>query len=296
MVTETQILQFIVSGIMVGSIYAIIAIGFNMIFNSTEVINFAQGEFVMLGGMITVTCYQIFHMPLWLSCILCILSVTLVGVIFERLAIHPMKHFSILNAIIITIGASIVIRGGTMITLGRDNMSFPPFTGVGEKPFMILGSSIPEQGVWIILLTLVLVFVLSIFYKYSIQGIAMRSAAWNKTAAELMGINVKWIVMLSFAMSAASGAVAGVLITPITLTAYNVGLILGLKGFCAAIFGGLGSFWGAIAGGILLGLLESLGAGLISSGYKDAIAFFILLIVLFLRPTGLFGTVKIREE
>jgi len=104
------------------------------------------------------------------------------------------------------------------------------------------------------------------------------------------------MVLLSFALSAASGAAAGVLITPITLTSYNAGLILGLKGFCAAIFGGLGSFWGAVCGGLILGLLESLGAGLISSGYKDAIAFFILLVVLFLRPTGLFGTVKIREE
>jgi branched-chain amino acid transport system permease protein len=296
MVSKAQLLQFIVSGIMVGSIYAIIAIGFNMIFNATEVINFAQGEFVMLGGMTTVTFYQVFHLPLWFSCILSVLLVTLVGIIFERLAIHPMKHFSVLNAIIITVGASNIMRGGTMIALGRDNMSFPPFTGTGDKPFMILGSSIPQQGAWIILAALLLVFGLSLFYKRSIQGIAMRSTAWNKTAAELMGVNVKWIVMLSFAMSAASGAVAGVLVTPITLTAYNVGLILGLKGFCAAILGGFGNFWGAICGGVLLGLLESLGAGLISSGYKDAIAFLVLLIVLFLRPTGLFGTVKIREE
>jgi branched-chain amino acid transport system permease protein len=195
MVSKAQLLQFIVSGIMVGSIYAIIAIGFNMIFNATEVINFAQGEFVMLGGMTTVTFYQVFHLPLWFSCILSVLLVTLVGIIFERLAIHPMKHFSVLNAIIITVGASDIMRGGTMIALGRDNMSFPPFTGTGDKPFMILGSSIPQQGAWIILAALLLVFGLSLFYKHSIQGIAMRSTAWNKTAAELMGVNVKWIVM-----------------------------------------------------------------------------------------------------
>jgi branched-chain amino acid transport system permease protein len=295
MVTEAQIMQFIVSGIMVGSIYATIAIGFNMIFNATDVINFAQGEFVMMGGMLTVGMYQFLHVPLWLSCLLAILFVTAIGMIFERLAIHPIKNLSVLNIIIITIGAAMIMKSGTMLILGRDNMSFPPFTG-GSTPLHIFNATIHPQGVWIIVSTMVLVIALSLFYRYSIQGIAMRAAAFNKTAAELMGINVSWMVLLSFALSAASGAVAGVLVTPITLTSYHAGLILGLKGFCAAIFGGLGSFWGAVCGGLILGLLESLGAGLISSGYKDAIAFFILLVVLFLRPTGLFGTIKIREE
>jgi branched-chain amino acid transport system permease protein len=294
MISGTQLLQFILSGIVVGSIYAIIAIGFNMIYNSTGAINFAQGEFVMLGGVTTVAFYQIFHLPLWVSCISAILLVTAIGIIFERLAIHPIKDFAVLNVVIITMGASTFLKGATMISLGHNDMSFPPFTG--NKPIFILGATIPSQGVWTLLIAMLLVIAFSIFYKYTIHGIAMKAAAFNKTAAGLMGINVRWMVLLSFALSAASGAVAGVSITPITLTSYNAGLMLGLKGFCAAIFGGLGNFWGAITGGLLLGLFESLGAGLISSGYKNAIAFLILLIILFLKPTGLIGTVETREE
>jgi len=287
-------MQFVLSGIMVGSIYAIIAIGFNMIYNATEIVNFAQGEFVMLGGMVTVGLYKFLGFPLVFSCPLAVLITTIIGIAIERLTINQMKTFSVLNAVIITIGVSIVIKGGTMVSLGRDNMSFPPFSG--DRPVVLFGAALATQGVWIILATVILVILLSLFYKHSIQGIAMKATSFNKTAAGLVGINVNRMVMSSFGLSAACGAIAGVIITPITLTAYDIGLMLGLKGFSAAIIGGLGNFWGAVIGGLFLGLCESLGAGFVSSGYKDAIAFIILLGVLFLRPTGLFGTKPMREE
>jgi branched-chain amino acid transport system permease protein len=180
-----------------------------------------------------------------------------------------------------------------MILWGRDPQTLPAFTG--DKPIPFLGASVVPQTLWVVGVTLITVILLQLFYKRSIIGKAMKACAINPSAAQLMGINTSSIVMLSFAMSAGFGAVAGVLITPVSMTSYSVGSFLGLKGFAGAVLGGLDNPLGAVLGGLLLGILESLSVGVIDSGYKDAIAFLILLLVLFIRPSGILGA-RIKEK
>jgi branched-chain amino acid transport system permease protein len=290
---SSQILQYIISGITNGAIYAVIALGFTIIYNSTEVINFAQGEFVMLGGMAVISLDSSGNLPLGLSFILAVLAVTLVGAILERFTIRPVKSSDPVTLIIITVGASIFLRGVAMMIWGKDALGLRPFSG--DSPIHLGGATLVPQSLWVLGVTVVVMAGLQFFYKHTITGKAMRACAFNRRAASLVGISVNRMVLVSFALSAAIGAAAGIVIVPITLCGYDVGTMLGLKGFCAAVLGGLGSSPGSILGGFLLGVLESLGAGLISSGFKDAIAFFVLLLVLFLRPSGLLGPKEIKR-
>ncbi len=282
-----QLFQYVLSGLSNGAIYALIGFGFAIIYNSTGIINFAQGEFVMLGGMLTVFFLAVFKLPLAAAIILAIIISTIVGVSFERLAIRPLKNASPLSLIIITIGASIFMRGAAMLIWGKDTYALPAFSG--NDPLYIAGATILPQHLWILGVTVLIIIGSRIFFNYSIAGKAMRACSYNPLAAGLVGINVKNMVMLSFAISSAIGSMAGIIIAPLTMTSYDVGIMLGLKGFCAVIIGGMSSGLGTLMGGLLLGLLESLGAGFISASYKDAIAFIILLLILFIRPEGLFG-------
>ncbi len=281
-----QIAQYMVSGLATGAIYALIGIGFAIIYNSTEIINFAQGEFVMLGGMFTLFFLNVAKMPLPLAILLAVAAGTMVGILFERLAIRPLKNPTPLALVIITIGGSILIRGITMLVGGKDTHAIPPFSG--SEPIEIGSATLLPQHLWIFALTLLAIILNKVFFQYSITGKAMRACAANKRAAGLVGIDVKRMVLFSFMISAALGSLAGIIVAPLTMTSYDVGVMLGLKGFCAAIIGGMSGGLGTVLGGLLLGTLESLGAGLISSGYKDAIAFIILLLILFIRPQGLF--------
>lgn len=282
-----QLFQYVLSGLSNGAIYALIGFGFAIIYNSTGIINFAQGEFVMLGGMLTVFFLAVFKLPLVAAIILAIIISTIVGVSFERLAIRPLKNASPLSLIIITIGASIFMRGAAMLIWGKDTYALPAFSG--NDPLYIAGATILPQHLWILGVTVLIIIGSRIFFNYSIAGKAMRACSYNPLAAGLVGINVKNMVMLSFAISSAIGSMAGIIIAPLTMTSYDVGIMLGLKGFCAVIIGGMSSGLGTLMGGLLLGLLESLGAGFISASYKDAIAFIILLLILFIRPEGLFS-------
>ncbi|MGA9112006.1 MAG: branched-chain amino acid ABC transporter permease [Smithella sp.] len=282
-----QLFQYVLSGLSNGAIYALIGFGFAIIYNSTGIINFAQGEFVMLGGMLTVFFLAVFKLPLAAGIILAIIISTIVGVSFERLAIRPLKNASPLSLIIITIGASIFMRGAAMLIWGKDTYALTAFSG--NDPLYIAGATILPQHLWILGVTVLIIIGSRIFFNYSIAGKAMRACSYNPLAAGLVGINVKNMVMLSFAISSAIGSMAGIIIAPLTMTSYDVGIMLGLKGFCAVIIGGMSSGLGTLMGGLLLGLLESLGAGFISASYKDAIAFIILLLILFIRPEGLFS-------
>lgn len=288
----SQLLQYLITGLTIGSIYAMVAIGFNIIYNVTEIINLAQGEFVMLGGMAVIALNSI-GLPLGLSFILAVLSVTLVGVTLERFTIRPARSSNPITLIIITVGASIFLRGMAMMLWGKDALGLKPFTG--SDPIHLGGATLVPQSLWVLGVTMVVTASLQFFYKRTIMGKAMRACAFNRRAASLVGISVNRMVSVSFALSAAIGAAAGIVIVPITLCGYDVGTMLGLKGFCAAVLGGLGSSPGSILGGFLLGVLEALGAGLISSGFKDAIAFFVLLLVLFLRPSGLLGPKQVKK-
>ena len=281
-----QLLQFLFSGVTVGATYALAALGFTLIYNASNVINFAQGEFIMLGGMLAVMFTQA-GLPLPAALLLAVLVPAVVGVLIEKLAIEPVKGAETVTLIIITIGASLVIRGLVQVFLGKGTHSLPAFSG--DAPIEILGATLMPQSLWVLGVTAVVVVLLWYFFNRTLTGKAMLATSFNRTAAELVGINTSWVLFMSFAMSAALGALGGILVTPITLTSYDVGIMLGLKGFVAAVVGGLGNGLGAVLGGLLVGVLEAMGAGYISSAYKDAIPFVLILFILFFMPRGLFG-------
>ncbi|MBD9444029.1 branched-chain amino acid ABC transporter permease [Rhizobium sp. RHZ01] len=281
-----EFMQFLLSGVTVGAVYALVALGFTIIYNASDVVNFAQGEFVMLGGMITVFSYQA-GIPLPLAAILAILVTAAIGVALNKLAIEPARGAPVVSLIIITIGASIFIRGLTQIAFDKQLHRFPAFSG--ETPIAIGGATILPQSLWVVAGALMVFIGLRLFFTKTLTGRAVLATANNRIAAQLVGINTRYIMTLSFALSAAIGALAGVLVTPITLTSYDVGISLALKGFAAAMLGGMGNPKGALVGGLLLGVLEAMTAGYISSQYKDAAAFIVILAVLFAMPQGIFG-------
>ena len=281
-----EFLQFLFSGITVGAAYALAALGFTIIYNTSSVINFAQGEFIMLGGMLSAAALAA-GLPLPLAIALAIIATGVVGLIMEKLAIEPAKSADVVTLIIITIGASLVLRGLVQVWLGKGNHALPPFSG--EDPIKILGASLMPQSLWVLGVGFVVVVLLGWFFGRTRTGKAMLATSHNKLAAQLVGINTRVILLLAFGLSAILGAVGGIILAPITYTSYDVGIMLGLKGYVAAVLGGLGGGVGAIAGGLILGIAESMAAGYISSAYKDAVPFIIILLILFFRPAGLFG-------
>ena len=281
-----QFLQFLFSGVTVGAMYALAAIGYSLIYNASGVINFAQGEFIMLGGMAAVFLTEA-GVPLPLAIVLAVAITALVGLIVEKLAIEPAGNAEVVTLIIITIGASLTLRGLVQVFLGKGNHALPPFSG--ETPIAVLGATLLPQSLWVIGVTLVVVATLAWFFGRTILGKAVLATAYNKLAAQLVGVNTRFILLLSFGLAAALGALGGILVAPITYTSYDAGIMMGLKGFVAATLGGLGSGVGAIAGGLLLGVVEAMTAGYISSAYKDAMPFVLILLILFFRPQGLFG-------
>ncbi|MBI5166347.1 MAG: branched-chain amino acid ABC transporter permease [candidate division NC10 bacterium] len=284
MTFSTQVLQLVLAGVTTGSIYSLIALGFVTIYNVTGIINFAQGEFVTLGALSTISLLSL-GLPMTLAILFSILAVAVVGALIQRLAIRPARHASVITLIIITIGADIALRGLALILWGSDPYILPAFSPGG--PIAIFGAVINRQSLWVLGITAVTLAALFLFFEYTLVGKAVRACAINARAARLMGIDTDRMARLSFALAAALGAISGIVIAPITLPTYDMGLMLGLKGFVAAAMGGLVSTQGAVIGGLLLGVLESLGAGLISSGYKDAIAFLILIGILLARSEGI---------
>ncbi|MDY0275230.1 MAG: branched-chain amino acid ABC transporter permease [Desulfomicrobium sp.] len=283
----SSLLQYLITGLTLGSIYGMTALGFTIILNSTGVINFAQGEFVMLGGMMSVYFMTALGLTEPVAVVLAVLGTTVIGALVERLAIRPVRQSPAINLVIITIGVSILIRGLVMFFWGKDTHVLQSFSG--DTPIMFLGAAIMPQALWVLGVSAFLLVGFKFFFSKTLHGKAMLACSFDVKAASLVGIGVERMVLLSFMISAFVGAVGGVILAPITMTSYDVGVLLGLKGFAACILGGLGNPFGAAAGGIVLGILESLGAGFISSAYKDALAFVILLILLFAKPSGLFG-------
>lgn len=287
-----ELLQFCVSGLTVGAVYALVALGFTIIYNASDVVNFAQGEFVMIGGMTTVFATAV-GVPLPLAVIGAILVAMVVGLLLHRLAIEPARGASPVTLIIITIGASIFLRGLAQVVFDKQFHSLPAFSG--DTPIRFGGAAILPQSFWVLGGAAVIVVLLWAFFNRTLIGKAVLATAANRLAARLVGINTSFVMGLSFVMSAAIGAIAGILVTPITLTSYDVGMLLALKGFAAAMLGGMGNPLGAVVGGLAVGLLEALGAGYISSTYKDAIAFIVILVVLFALPGGLFGKASVER-
>jgi branched-chain amino acid transport system permease protein len=273
-------LQFVLSGISTGSIYVLVALGIVTIYSVTGIVNLAQGEYCMLGAMLAVT-YIRWGFPLLLAFLASVTSVTLIGMAIERLTVRPARSASSITLIMITVGVSIVVRGVALLTWGSSPYSLPSFTK--GPPLDIFGAAVSLQRVWIVVTALFALSLLYFLLERTLLGKAVRACAINRQAAGLMGISASQMSMLVFGLSAALGAIGGIVIAPLMLASYDMGLMLGLKGFVAAVIGGLTSLPGAVIGGLLLGVIESLSAGLISSGFKDAIAFLVLLIVIFAR-------------
>ena len=280
-------LQYLLSGITKGSIYALVAIGFNLIYSATGVINFAQGEFVMLGGMVAVTLAQ--YVPLPVAIAGAVTIVALVGCVLELALFRRLQRHSVLHLIIIINGLSIVIQEAALHIWDEKVRSLPYFTGNEISSVRFLGAAISPQVLWVLGTVALVVLALHVFLRYTLQGRAMRACSSNPDAAMLAGINIPNMRTLSFGLSAALGALAGCVISPMTMTHYEMGGPLAIKGFAAAILGGLGNPMAAVAGGLIVGVLESVSVSRLPAVYSDVAAFAILLLVLFVRPHGLFG-------
>jgi len=282
-----EFLQYLFTGITIGATYALVALGFTLIYNASHVINFAQGEFLMIGGMATVSLMGM-GLPMPIAIILAVILAGILGVALQRLAIAPARQASVVTLIIITIGASIFIRGVAQLVWGKEYHVMPNFGS--EQPVRIGGAVMNSQSIWVLLIAAILVVLLVLFFTRTLIGKAILATSMNKDAARLVGIRTQLVLMLAFMLSALIGSMAGIAVAPITFTSYDIGIMLGLKGFVAAAMGGLGSGVGAVVGGITLGIVEAMTAGYISSDYKDAVAFSMILLVLFFMPRGMFGS------
>jgi branched-chain amino acid transport system permease protein len=278
-----QLAQYLASGLVVGGVYALIGLGFVIVYGVTRIVNFAQGEFVTLGALLVVSLHAR-GLGLGPALVLAVVAVAGLGAVLWRVAIHPLRGGPALAVLILTIGASIALRGGALIAWGTDPFALPPFSA--GPPLRLGGAVVPRQGAWVLAVGALVFGGLWLFFNRTYLGTAVRACAVSPRGARLMGIRVDRLHLLAFALSGAVGATAGAVIAPITYATYDMGLTLGLKGFVAAVLGGLVSPSGAIAGGFLLGVVESLAAGVISSGYKDAVAFVILIAVCLAQVAG----------
>jgi branched-chain amino acid transport system permease protein len=280
--------QLFSSGITIGAIYALVALGFVTIARASQIINFAQGEFVMLGGVITYFLLNIVNLPYPLAALVAILIVILVGFLMHVSVVHPLRKASVLILIMATLGSSIFLSSTSGLIFGTLPKALPPFSG--EYPLQIGGVSVLPQSLWVLGFTFLLLIFLYLLSHRTLLGKAMEASSTDPLGADLLGISRNLMVFFAFGVSAGVGATAGILITPIFFTSYSSGTLLGLKGFIAAVLGGWGKNSGAILGGFALGIAESLSLAFIPSGYKDAIAFAILLLILYFRPKGILGS------
>lgn len=284
--------QVLVSGLGVGCVYGLIGIGFCVIYNASGIVNFAQGAFVMLGGMITQALLARVGLPLLPAALIAIAAVALVGVALERVVVRPLwdRKASMFTMILATLAAQIVIERLTLLVGGDQPKTLPMFTDL--PPLRILGVAVSFQLLWIVGASLAAVAGLAAFFRLTRVGKAMRACAINREAAALQAIPVSRMLAAAFAISAGLGAMAGILITPTQYTAFNVGVPFAISGFIAAIVGGFGRPFGAFLGGLMLGLVQALAILGLGAGLKTVVALSVLLVFLFIRPSGLLGAAK----
>jgi branched-chain amino acid transport system permease protein len=285
--------QIAVSGLLIGCIYVLVAWGFTIVYNATGIINFAAGEFVMMGGVISAALNASFGMAPLLTVPVTVLIVAAVAAAMDRFCLQRARRRTHLTLVMLTIGLAIVLRGAMLFITGKD-FQFPPAFSLGDMP-PVFGINVPTQGVWIFCTVAVVSVLLWQLFTHSWLGRSMRAAGENPRAALLMGVSPQRVSTISFAMAGAMGALAGAMIAPLASANYTSGLFFGLKGFSAAVLGGIGSPLGAVAGGLALGVIESFAAGYVSSGWKDAIALGLLIVVLLIKPTGVFGGRNVKR-
>jgi len=280
--------QLLFSGITIGAIYALVALGFVTISRASQIINFAQGEFVMLGGVLTFFLLNGLRLPYPLAALIAILMVVLIGFAMHLSILYPLRKASVLILIMATLGASIFLSSTSGLIFGTLPKTLPPFSS--EGPLQIGKISVSPQSLWVLLSTFIILIFLYLLSHRTLLGKAMEASSTDPLGADLLGISRNLMVFLAFGVSAGVGAFAGILITPVFFTSYSSGALLGLKGFIAAVLGGWGKNSGAILGGFALGIVESLSLAFIPSGYKDGVAFVILLLILYFRPKGILGS------
>lgn len=288
-----QLLQIVVTGLAIGAVYSLIAVGFTIVFNSTKVTNFAQGDFVMMGGLISAWLNTSENWSIPAAICVSTATVALLAVLMDVVGLQRARHRTALSLAMITIGFSIAYRGLMQVTVGREVLFLPRF---GVFPDVrAAGVYLGSQNIWILASLLAISAALSFLFLKTRIGKAMRAVSQNPRAAALCGIEPKLVSALAFAMAGLTGAIAGTLIAPISAAFYDYSLGFGLKGFAAAILGGFGSPVGAVAGGFILGVVESLSARYLDSAYKDAIALAVLLVLLLAKPSGLFGKAEAKR-
>src|SRR3989440_3786742 len=279
--------QQLVSGIALGCVYGLIALGFVLVYKSTEVVNFAQGDLMMLGGFFAFTFIGLLGLDYWIGFIIAVAAMALFGMLTERLVVRPILGYPQFSIIMVTIGLSYFLRSVAGMIWGTDDLRFDtPFSaGVVRIGSLVLA----DDKLSVIAATIVLCGGLFLVFNNTRLGAAMRATSENMLAAYYMGIPVKRVVSFVWAISAAVAACAGLLLAPITFIHSNVGLALGLKAFPAAVLGGFGSIPGALVGGGIIGVIESMAGFYLAQGWKDVAPYVVLLVVLLLKPEGLFG-------
>jgi len=289
-----QFLQLALSGIAIGCVYALVALGFVLIYKATETVNFAQGDLMMLGGFFAYTATAIMGWPYWAAIVFALIVMAAFGMLAERVVLRPVLGQAQFTVVMVTIGVGYVMRGVVSMMPGWGTDTFKIVTPFAEKVVNIGGAAISLEQLMIILMTAALCVVLFGFFRFTRIGIAMQAASQNQLAAYYMGIPVARINTLIWGLSAAVATFAGILLAPITFVHANMGFI-GLKAFPAAVVGGFGSIPGAIAGGIIIGLVESFAGFYLPEGFKDIAAYIVVLFVLMVKPSGLFGE-KLRKK
>ena len=284
----TQWLQLVVSGIVTGAIYALVGLGYVTIYRTSRVVNFAQGSFVMLGALITYSLLSERGFPFWLAGILSVVAVVLIAVAMYFLVIAPIIKVSLVSMILVTIGVSLLLENLALVKWGGYGVGIPAFPG--DRTLHLGKLTVQVQNLWVIGVALLLFFGLWLLANRTRVGKQMTATASDPLSAGLSGISTTRMVVLAFAISAAIGAIGGICVGSISPTSYATGGILGLAGFIAAIVGGWGSSSGAIVGGLTVGLAESLATGFLPGGYRSAVAYVLLIVILYFRPSGILGS------
>lgn len=281
-------MEHLSNGLAIGSIYALTAIGFTMVYGIIRLINFAHGDVYMMGAFLTLTALTVLNMPIYLAFIFGMIGASIVGILIAKFAYSPVFKAPRLNLFLSAIGMAMFLENFAMLIWGPETQSFPNV--INNKIFSFLGFRMSTIQIIIIITTVVLVTVLTYIVQYTRVGRAMRCVSQDMDVSRLMGINTNRIVYFTFGLGSALGAAAGILVGIYYKAAYPMmGYVPGLKAFIAAVIGGIGSIPGAMLGGLIMGISESLGAAYISSGYRDAIAFIILIFILLVKPEGLLG-------
>ncbi len=272
--------QLLLPGLTTGCVYALVALGFVLCASVSGVVNFAQGEYVMLGGIIAAWLFGQ-GMPIPLAILLATLAGALLGAAQERLSLAPVRDSTAFIQITITLGVAVVLRGVALIAFGKDPLSMPGFSG--DETFQLFGAILPRQSLWVWGTTSLLLLAMFWFLKFTDTGRAVRACSINLQAARLMGVDAERLTLIVFAVAGGTGALAGIVITPIVLANWDAGIAYGLKGFVGAILGNFKSPTIAVLGGLGIGVVESLAAGYISSGWKDVVVYGVLLAYLLVR-------------